>query len=50
MLTIVLPVQEKAKPRKVEIKGVGSPAHGLIRGPGERRPRAPYRLPGPSQC
>jgi HSP20 family protein len=25
VLTIVLPVQEKAKPRKVEIKGVGSP-------------------------
>lgn len=25
VLTIVLPVQEKAKPRKVEIKGVGAP-------------------------
>ncbi len=25
VLTIVLPVQEKAKPRKVEIKGAGSP-------------------------
>jgi HSP20 family protein len=25
VLTIILPVQEKAKPRKVEIKGVGAP-------------------------